>query len=257
MENFSDYIVYLDESGTSVLNAEREDFPIFVIACILVKKTAYEKEIVPAIQKFKFKYFGHDQIILQEQNIKKQIGEFSFLKINKEIRKNFLNDLSHLIDYHDFEVSICVIDKTELRKKYPNPFDPYKLALLYSMEHLALRLENLKQCGKTIHVIAKSGDKTENKELEFQKIANGTTFLPSEQADLFKKFDWQILFSDKKANSAGLQLADLVAHDIGVSVLQTDKSKWPIKYWGNFSISGNKALEIVKNGVPFCLKAFP
>ena len=244
MSGFSDYIVYLDESGSPVLNTNIADYPVFVLACILMNKKTYAEQIVPAIQKFKFKYLGHDQIVLHEHDIRRQAEKFTFLRANKEIRINFLSDLSNLIHQNDFEILTCVIDKTELRKNYHNPFDPYKLALLFSMENLALRLETLGQCGKTIHIIAESRGKKEDRQLglEFKRIKRGKPFLQSNQADLFKKFDWQILFSDKKANSTGLQLADLIARPIGIHTLRPQQD--------------NKAYEIIKKK-KLVVKHFP
>ena len=244
MSGFSDYIVYFDESGSPVLNTNIADYPVFVLACILMNKKTYAEQIIPAMQKFKFKYLGHDQIILHEYDIRRQSHGFAFLQTDAKLRTEFLTDMSQLIESQNFEILACVIDKKTLRKNYHNPFDPYKLALLFSMEQIALRLENLGQCGKTIHVIAESRGKTEDKELalEFKQIANGTTFLPSEQADLFKEFDWQILFSDKKANSAGLQLADLVARPIGIHTLRPKQN--------------NKAYEIIEKK-DISIKHFP
>ena len=222
MSGFSDYIVYLDESGSPNLEGDRADFPIFVLTSICIKKDIYINEVVPALQSLKFKYFGHDQTILHEREIRRKSGAFAFLQTDAKLRTEFLTDISQLIENQNFEILACVIDKKTLRKNYHNPFDPYKLALLFSMEQIALRLENLNQCGKTIHVIAESRGKTEDKELEleFRRIADGSTVLPLNQPKLLREFDWQILFSNKKSNSAGLQLADLVARPIGIHILR-------------------------------------
>lgn len=39
-----------------------------------------------------------------------------------------------------------------------------------------------------------------------------------------QKLNFEIVFADKKSNSAGLQLADLVARPIGLSVLRPHQS---------------------------------
>ena len=238
MSGFSDYIVYLDESGSPNLEADSTDFPVFVLACVLMNKNTYAEQIVPAMQKFKFKYLGHDQIILHEHGIRRQIDKFAFLRTNKKLRDSFLSNLSDLMEQSSFEIITCIIDKKAMHKNNSDYPDPYKLALFYCMEQIALRLKNLNQCGKIIHVIAESRNKIEDKELEleFRRITDGNTVLPLNQPKLLREFDWQILFSNKKSNSAGLQLADLVARPIGIHNLRPKQN--------------NKAYEIIEKKNP-------
>ncbi len=50
MPPFSDYVIYVDESGDHDLNSIHEDFPLFVLAFCIFKKSDYIREVVPAIQ---------------------------------------------------------------------------------------------------------------------------------------------------------------------------------------------------------------
>ena len=63
--------------------------------------------------------------------------------------------------------------------------------------------------GRHTHVVVERRGKNEdrNLELEFRRIADG--------ANRWSRLPLEIIFADKKANSTGLQLADLVAHPIG------------------------------------------
>ena len=65
------------------------------------------------------------------------------------------------------------------------------------------------------HVAVECRGKKEDDELEleFRRICDGAN-----QLDLPLPFD--IIFVDKRVNSAGLQLADLVARPVGLSVLR-------------------------------------
>ena len=63
-KHFSDYLVFVDESGSPALGNMDPDFRLLVLAFMIVRKDLYLSEIVPAIQGFKFRHFGHDQIIL-------------------------------------------------------------------------------------------------------------------------------------------------------------------------------------------------
>jgi hypothetical protein len=70
--NFSDYIVYVDESGDHGLVSIDEKFPVFVLAFCVFHKKHYSEKVIPAIEQFKFDYFGHDCVVLHEHEIRKQ-----------------------------------------------------------------------------------------------------------------------------------------------------------------------------------------
>lgn len=147
MSNFSDYIVYLDESGSPSIEADRQDFPVFVLACVCIEKAHYMNEIVPKLQALKFKYFGHDQTVFHERDIRRQSGDFVALRGDSALRQNFLSDVTSLIEAFDFDLAAAVIDKAKLVERYPSPMSPYELSLLLTMEHLALTLRDRGQLG--------------------------------------------------------------------------------------------------------------
>ncbi len=84
--SFSDFVVYVDESGDHNLNKINPDYLIFVLAFCIFHKNHYTEKIIPALAKFKFKYFGHDAIVLHEHDIRKQNGAFTFLANSKHFR---------------------------------------------------------------------------------------------------------------------------------------------------------------------------
>ncbi|MBO9476415.1 DUF3800 domain-containing protein [Shimia sp. R11_0] len=245
MAEFSDFIIYLDESGSPALDADKDEFPVFVLACVCVNKSHYCDDLVPRLQALKFKYFGHDQIIFHERDIRRQSGDFVALRGDRNLRNAFLDEVTELISSFDFDVATAVIDKQKLKEKYPDPKSPYELSLLLVMEHLALMLRDADQIGKTVHVIAEARGKPEDAELElvFRRIANGQPPLRSNQRDLITQFDWQILFCDKKSNSSGLQLADLIARPIGLHQLKPEQT--------------NRAYDVIAEKVAWWIKAFP
>ena len=79
MNKYSDYIVYVDESGDHSLTKINPEFPIFVLTFCIFLKEEYITQIVPAFQRIKFKYFGHDMVVFHEREIRKAEGSFSFL----------------------------------------------------------------------------------------------------------------------------------------------------------------------------------
>lgn len=128
-----------------------------------------------------------------------------------------LNDLS-------FEIITCTINKAALKARYTNPFDPYEIAMFLGMEMCLEQLLIKKQTGKTVHTVFESRGKPEdqNLELAYRRIINNDSRWGYKSKD-FKQIDWDVLFSDKRSNSSGLQLADLVARPIALNYLRKDQ----------------------------------
>ncbi len=243
--SFSDYIIYLDESGSSSIGADRNDFPVFVLACVCIEKSHYANVMVPKLQELKFRYFGHDQTVFHERDIRRQSGDFVALRGDAKLRRSFLADVTKLIASFDFDLAAAVVDKAALSARYPNPMPPYDLAMLMAMEHLSLTLRNHGQLGRIVHVIAESRGLAEDSELElaFRRISDGQPPLASNQRELITKFDWRIRFCDKKSNSSGLQLADLIARPVGLKHLRPNQP--------------NRAYDVIAEKVTWWVKKFP
>lgn len=84
---FSDYIVYVDESGDHSLVSIDPEYPIFVLSFCIFRKDEYAQAMTPAVRRLKFETFGHDMAILHEIDIRKKKGLFS--KLGKEARVTF------------------------------------------------------------------------------------------------------------------------------------------------------------------------
>ncbi len=97
LPDFNDYIVFIDESGSPVLDPIDPDYPIFVLVFCVVKKDVYTNAIQPAFKRLKFKYFGHDMTALHSHAIRKPKGEYDFLQ-DARLREAFLNDLTALFE---------------------------------------------------------------------------------------------------------------------------------------------------------------
>ena len=217
MDNsFSDYIVYVDESGDHGLDSIDDHYPIFVLAFCLFRKETYLESIAPAIQRFKFRHFGHDMVILHETDMRKDRGDFWFLK-SKELKDTFFGELSEILANAPFTLICSVIDKPTLKRRYGSPNNPYHIALRFGLERVFFHLKNKQQHKSVTHVVVEKRGKREDEELEleFRRIANGGNFHS-------QGLPFEIIFADKKSNSCGLQLADLVARPVGLSVLRPE-----------------------------------
>lgn len=221
---FSKYIVYVDESGDHGMQTIDDRFPVFVLAFCVFHKGHYSEKVVPALEKFKFKHFGHDQIVLHESEIRKEKGRFRIFP-TRDHRNRFLDELTSIIEASKFILISCVIDKKQLREEGKPP-NPYHIALRFCLETLHQFLEEKGEQEKPTHIVVEQRGEKEDKdlELEFRRICAG-------QNRMEKPLPFEILFSDKKAMSSGLQLADLVARPIGLSVFRDEQ--------------GNRAFEVL------------
>jgi Protein of unknown function (DUF3800) len=217
---YSDYVVYVDESGDHNLESVNEEYPVFVLTFCVFRKEDYINSVSPSVQEFKFKHFGHDTIILHEHEIRKQKKPFVFLK-SEQKREVFMNDLTQIIRDAPMTIISAVIRKHRLIERYPDPDNPYKTALLFCMERLTAFLTDKNQCcdGAKTHIVFECRGKKEDADLElaFRRIRDGANMRgPMPFLD--------IVFAKKAINSAGLQVADLTARPIGLNVLRPDQA---------------------------------
>jgi hypothetical protein len=136
---FSDFIIFADESGDHGLVSIDPHFPVFVLAFCLFSKEDYLTQTVPDVLRFKFKHFGHDQVILHEHDIVKNKGPFVMLR-DASIREPFLADLSTLVADAPMTIVASVIDKEKYRKWYSDPVSPYHVSMSFGLERLFLHL---------------------------------------------------------------------------------------------------------------------
>ncbi|MGJ8759514.1 MAG: DUF3800 domain-containing protein [Polaribacter sp.] len=237
-----DYIVFIDESGDH--NVEKIDpkYPIFVITFCCFNIDEFTNQVTPALQGLKIKYFGHDQVVLHEADIRKRKKPFQFSG-NEGLRNSFLSELSEIIGNIPFIIVSVVIDKTKLKSQYNKPFNPYHLGLRFGLEKLNEVFLNKKQKGKEISLVFEKRGKKEDIDLEkeFFKICSENEQFGYKQVD-YAKVIYKLVFADKKSNSTGLQIADLIARPIGLNYLDPLKS--------------NRAYEVISSKI-YANKKFP
>ena len=216
MTTFDDYIVFVDESGDHSLTSIDQSYPIFVLAFCVFGKKHYAEDVTPAAFNFKFKYFGHDQVILHENDIRKARGAFNILQ-NASVRGVFMDDLNDLVEQSNFTVIASAILKEKLNSKYSDPDNPYHIAMALGLERVYLYLESLGCKTGITHLLFESRGLKEDKdlELEFRRVCD--------QNKTRKILPFEIILTDKKSNSAGLQIADLIARPIGRQILKPEQ----------------------------------
>jgi uncharacterized protein DUF3800 len=217
MPRFDDFTVFGDESGDHGMASIDPTYPMFVLALCVFPKRSYACDAAPAVMRFKFRHFGHDQVILHETDIRKSRGPFAILR-DAERREGFLEDLNRLVAGADFQIVASAIRKEQHRARYAEPPNPYHVAMGFGLERLYLELRARGCRAGTTHVLFERRGAKEDAELEaeFRRICGGANATG-------KKLPFEAVMCDKKCNSPGLQLADLVARPIGRKVLQPDQ----------------------------------
>jgi len=54
----SRFLAFFDECGDHSLDKIDRDFPLFVLALVLVERSVYQNQILPEFNNFKLRYFG-------------------------------------------------------------------------------------------------------------------------------------------------------------------------------------------------------
>ncbi len=225
MTEFSDYIVYVDESGDHSLTSIDPQFPVFALSFCVVRKSDYMAQVVPAVQALKFKYWGHDAVVLHEHEIRKSKGDFTWLLTDRARREEFYEDLHRIMVDAPVLLIGSVIDKKALVAKYATPWSPYELALHFCLERLQTFLRENGQEGKRIHVVFECRGKVEDDDLEltFRRIAGNENHW-GYRKHKFDLMEFEPKFAKKSVNSAGLQLADLTARPMALRTLRPDQA---------------------------------
>jgi hypothetical protein len=219
---YSDYIVYVDESGDHSLTSIDEGYPVFVLTFCIFRKENYAHFVTPALRMLKFSTFGHDMVIIHEHDIRKKLGAFS--QLGKEQREAFLEKLNLLITETDFILIATVIDKYKIKQLAPQGMHIYHLAMQLGLEKLYSFFKSQGQEERLTHVVCEARGRTEDLalELEFLRVCSGSNSLQ-------KTLPFDLVISDKKTNSEGLQFADMMARPVGLSTLRPNQSNRAVK----------------------------
>ena len=205
------YRLYFDESGVhSSVNTDtvhgrylalcgvifkEEDYLIFQIEWEAMKRTFFEGD-------------PDEPIVLHRKEIMGKSGIFSVLEDEQE-RARFDAQLLEIIKKTPFTSLIIVINKASHQDKYKSPLNPYHYCLVALVQRYCFWLGSRKG-----DVMGESRGRVEDQQLKAayaSLYSNGSWHQPAKfyQAHLTSK---DIKLMPKTKNTAGLQLADLLAH---------------------------------------------
>jgi hypothetical protein len=239
----SEYIAFLDECGDHTLELVDRDFPVFLLATVVMKRADYVEQVIPAITRLKLRYWVHEGVNLHSRDIRKAKGPFGFLQV-KELREQFLGELSALMQELPYILFISAVRKDHHKAKYgSNAANPYDLALEFTLERLIHFIEG--NGLKELPFVAEARGKKEDETLErcfYRMMSEGTDSI---SGDRFKSLKCPLVFRRKFDNIAGIQLADLCAHPCARHILQPRQNNQAFdvvrpKIYRNGKVSGWK-----------------
>jgi hypothetical protein len=189
-----------------------------------VSQRHYAEKIIPAVEKLKFNYFGHDSVVLHEHEIRKQKGDFAFLS-HKPTRDESIERLSSIMEASNFILMACVVDKARLNRNDGAGSNPYHIALGICMEVLREFLAEKMQDHLQTHVVVECRGKKEDAELELADLVArpvGLNHIRPEQANLAFELLKKKFFCD-----GGRQRVGQGYQNTGLKIYPPQKTKSP------------------------------
>ena len=215
----SNYLVFVDESGDHYLNKFPKEFPMFVLAFVIISKDEYCDHLLSRFSRLKLKYFPDVSTIFHEREIRKAEKRFSFLT-NADMRKSFHTDLNEMMAGLDYKVAAVAINKEDKINRGILTDDLYELGVKYGLEKIKDFLNSQNDFNYTT--------------VTFESRAYSIDGYRKEDEQLYKYFKetahekFGIEIHIKSAGGLGLQFADLIARPIGIHVLRPEQ---PNRAW--------------------------
>lgn len=210
------YRLYIDESGDHTYEQVDTDAHRYLALLgvwfeLRVDYIAFANDL----ERFKLGLFGQrpdNPVILHRSDIINRKGAYGIL-CDAEKRNRFDAGLLEVVGRARFKMVCVVLDKQQHKRQYVDPFHPYHYCLTAMLERYSGWLNYKNTMGD---VMAESRGKEEDLQLKQayrRAYESGTTYYSHEhhQRALTSK---EIKVQPKKANIAGLQLADVLAYPV-------------------------------------------
>lgn len=244
----SEYIMFVDESGTKNMNKYDHSWPILVLSGVIFKKDNFKPQILEKFLEIKKKYWPPDGLFNYMKNgntiLKKvcfhcyeiESGKGPFNLMSNKV--SFKSDLHHALDSSEFTVITCTIDKNKIYQSIKN--DIYLMASTFLVERYYYYLNYLNSMGSIfIEKRNKKDDLILYKHLKkikgqgtigiFPQCPGGIT--ASEIQKKIMNLSWNSKWQDPNSVFSGLEVADHAAWHIG---------RFHLSQQGNISLVGNK-----------------
>ena len=216
------YRLYIDESGDHDYNLlEDPGRRYLALLGVWFKQNPDYVNFADELEALKRVVFGprpDKPVVLHRSDIINRKGAFGVLN-DDELRRKFDTGLRELVAQSSYRIVCVVIDKLGHQRQYTNPYHPYHYCLAAMLD---------RYCGWLIYknavgdVLAESRGRAEDMQLKeaFSHVyesAKFSMFHPGWHKRALTSKDIKV--QCKSANTAGLQLADMLAHPVKQAML--------------------------------------
>lgn len=209
------YRMYVDESGNSDLNDTGDPNSRFLsLTGVVIDLEHVRHKVHPEMESLKVRYFDShpdEPIILHRSDIMNRRGAFQPLR-DSRINNAFVTEiLKRLREWEYVVITVCLDKKNHVKRSGAWSRDPYHYCMEILLERFCTLMGGLHSTGD---VMAESRGGKEDRRLkdEFRKLwASGTDSREPESIQRLLT-SRELKVKPKSANTAGLQLADLIAN---------------------------------------------
>jgi len=209
------YRIYIDEVGNHDLRSADNPNERFFSLTGVVLESGYTRDVlIPQMNDLKRRYFQQDPdepVVLHRKELIHRRHPFHALR-DREVENRFNRELLGLLEDWEYTTITVVMDKLEHRNRYATwRYHPYHYCLSVLLERYVMLLENRGARGDVM-VESRGGKEDHQLKDSYARLyANGTDYVKADrwQARITSK---ELKLKRKRANVAGLQVADLIAH---------------------------------------------
>lgn len=217
------YRIYVDEVGNADLgSSDNPNHRFLSLTGVVLDLDYVARTVYPDMEALKRRYFrSHpdEPLVFHRKELVNAREPFQRLR-DEAARRQFDEELLHLLDTWTYRVATVCLDKRRHRETYSAwRYDPYHYCLAVLLERFVFFLDRTDAVGD---VMSESRGGKEDRRLKdsFARLwERGTDYIDPQriQARLTSK---QLKVKTKANNVAGLQLADLLAHPSRSEVLR-------------------------------------
>ena len=213
-----EYILFLDETNKTISN------DLFCLAGFAIKRTNYDKILIPKIQDLKKKYFGTADVVLHYTELKNQQGIYKVFKDTKK-RNSFYVEFLKIIHEIDMTILATYFNKKHMANSYGKcTLSDYNVAFRYIIENFVHFLGS-NGIGMIVMESRTFGDNSKLQETFYNYLSAGSEIYSS--CDVKNRLKC-LGFTIKGDNCIGLQVADFIPHTI-VRIITEQKDKFSMQ----------------------------
>ena len=209
------YRMYVDESGISDLNYTGDPNSRFLaLTGVVIDLEHIRNKVHPEMESLKAVYFDShpdEPVILHRSDIMNRRGAFHPLRDSRVNNAFGTEILQRLREWEYVVITVCLDKEKHVRRSGAWSRDPYHYCMEILLERFCFLMRQLRSTGD---VMAESRGGREDRRLkkEFRQLwGTGTDRLkPEELQRLLTSRELKV--KPKSANTAGLQLADLIVN---------------------------------------------